>query len=78
MKEDAMKAIDDDGPFLCVAEVARLFKISRTAAYLAARLYIESGGAAGIPAVRVGRSVRFLAAGIERMAAGEVPTWHRR
>ena len=72
-----MKPITEDGPFLCVEEVAHLFKISRTAAYMAARRYIESGGSAGIPAVRVGRSVRFLAAGIERMATGEVSTWHR-
>jgi hypothetical protein len=50
--------------------VVRLFKISRTKAYKEAQLYIETAGKAGIPAVRIGRSIRFLSEPIERMAAG--------
>jgi len=55
-----MSAITDNGPFLCVEEVVHLFKISRTKAYKEAQLYIETAGKAGIPAVRIGRSIRFL------------------
>ena len=49
-----MSAITDHGPFLCVEEVVRLFKISRTKAYKEAQLYIETAGKAGIPALRIG------------------------
>ena len=48
-----MSSITDNGPFLCVEEVTRLFKISRTKAYKEPQLYIETTGKAGIPAVRV-------------------------
>ncbi len=68
-----MSAITDNGPFLCVEEVTRLFKISRTKAYKDAQLYIESAGKTGIPAVRIGRSIRFLSEPIQRMAVGRVP-----
>jgi hypothetical protein len=66
-----MSAITDHGPFRCVEEVVRLFKISRTKAYKEAQLYIETAGKAGIPAVRIGRSIRFLSEPIQRMAAAE-------
>ena len=69
-RENRMSAITATGPFLCVEEVVRLFKISRTKAYKEAQLYIETAGKAGIPAVRIGRSIRFLSEPIERMAAG--------
>ena len=65
-----MSAITDQGPFLCVKEVVRLFKISRTKANREAQLYIETAGKAGTPAVRIGRSIRFLSEPIARMAAG--------
>jgi hypothetical protein len=71
-EETRMGAITDNGPFLCVEEVVHLFKISRTKAYKEAQLYIETAGKAGIPAVRIGRSIRFLSEPIERMAAGRV------
>lgn len=71
-EENCMSAITDNGPFLCVEEVVRLFKISRTKAYKEAQLYIETAGKAGIPAVRIGRSIRFLSEPIERMAAGRI------
>ena len=71
-EENRMSAITDNGPFLCVEEVTSLFKISRTKAYKEAQLYIETAGKSGIPAVRIGRSIRFLSKPIERMAAGRV------
>ena len=71
-EENRMSAITDNGPFLCVEEVVHLFKISRTKAYKEAQHYIETAGKAGIPAVRIGRSIRFLSEPIERMAAGRI------
>ena len=47
-----MSSITDHGPFLCIEEAVRLFKISRTKAYKEAQQYIETAGKAGIPAVR--------------------------
>jgi len=72
-EENRMSAITDNGPFLRVEEVTSLFKISRTKAHKDAQLYIETGGKAGLPAVRIGRSIRFLSEPIQRMAAGRVP-----
>ena len=65
-----MSAITDNGPIHCAEEVVRLFKICRTKAYKEAQLYIETAGKDGIPAVRIGRSIRFLSEPIERMASG--------
>jgi hypothetical protein len=60
----------DDSPFLCADDVAAVFKISRSKAYREAHAYIASNGRVGIPAVRIGRSIRFLAEPIRRIAAG--------
>lgn len=65
-----MSAVTENGPLLCVEEVTRLFKISCTKAYKEAQLYIESASTAGIPAVRIGRSIRFLSEPIEAPTAG--------
>jgi excisionase family DNA binding protein len=40
---------------LNVEEAARLLGISRTVAFEQARRYVETGGAEGIPALRIGR-----------------------
>jgi excisionase family DNA binding protein len=58
------------GAFLTVAEAARRLHISRTAAYQLARQWLDSDGAGGIPAVRIGRSIRVPAAAFERWARG--------
>lgn len=60
----------DDLAFLCADDVAAVFQISRSKTYREAEAYIVSNGRAGIPAVRIGRSVRFLAGPIRRIAAG--------
>ena len=44
--------------FLRVAEAARVLRISKTAAYELANEWIATGGAAGMPAIRVGRMIR--------------------
>lgn len=59
--------LDDLPPFLRVDEVARLLRISRSAAYELANSWLASGGEAGIPAVRLGRSLRIPRAAVERL-----------
>jgi hypothetical protein len=44
---------------LKISEVISVMRISRTAAYEGARNFLRTDGAAGIPCVRVGRSIRF-------------------
>jgi excisionase family DNA binding protein len=60
--------VDQHGPFLRVEEAARLLRISRTSAYALARRWLDCGGADGLPAVRVGRSVRIPTGALERLA----------
>ena len=57
-------------PFLTVQEAARRLGISRTAAYMLARRWLESSGSEGIPAVRIGRSIRVPEAAFEQWARG--------
>ena len=45
-----------------------MLRISRTVAYALARRRIETDGREGLPAVRIGRSVRIPRAALERMA----------
>ena len=60
--------VDQHGPFLRVEDAAQLLRISRTSAYALARRWLDSGGADGLPAVRVGRSVRIPTVALERLA----------
>jgi hypothetical protein len=59
---------DQHGPFLRVEDAARLLRISRTSAYAQARQWFDTGGAAGLPAVRIGRSIRIPAIVLDRLA----------
>lgn len=43
---------------LTVEEAAQILRISRTFAYQQARLYIATGGVAGIPVVQIGSCLR--------------------
>ena len=54
--------------FLRVEEAARELQISRTAAYELARRWLVSGGREGLPAIRLGRSIRIPAAALDRLA----------
>lgn len=56
-------------PFLRIEEAAAILRISRSAAYDQANIYLATGGATGLPAIRVGRSLRVPRAAIEAMAA---------
>jgi len=51
-----------------------VLRISRNAAYLAARRYRQTAGEEGLPNVAIGGSYRVPAAVIERMTAMAVPS----
>jgi excisionase family DNA binding protein len=63
-----MTMLDDHGPFLRVEEAAQMLRISRTVAYALARRWLETDGRDGLPAVRIGRSIRIPRVALERMA----------
>lgn len=53
------RSLDGLPPVLTVEETARFLRIGRATAYEGVRMYLGSGGAAGIPAIRVGpRTIR--------------------
>ena len=63
------------GPdFLTVEEAARVLRIGRTAAYLAAKRYRETGGADGLPVVAIRGSLRVPRRLLEAMAGGPIDT----
>jgi excisionase family DNA binding protein len=59
--------VDQYGPFLRVEEAARLLRISRTSAYVLANQWLATG-TDGLPAVRIGRSIRIPTVVVERLA----------
>jgi excisionase family DNA binding protein len=63
--------VDQYGPFMRVKEVARVLKISRTSAFPLASQWIDSNGTDGLPAVRIGRSVRIPTAVLKQLARAE-------
>lgn len=60
-------SIADLPDFLTVEETAAVLRIGRTSAYAEIRRWETSGGEAGIPSVRFGRSVRVPKAVIVRL-----------
>ena len=57
-------------PFLTVQEAAVRLRISRTAAYMLARRWLDTAGQEGIPAVRIGRSIRVPASAFDEWMRG--------
>jgi excisionase family DNA binding protein len=57
-----------------VQEAARVLRIGRTSAYELVRRYLATGGAEGIPALRVGHLLRVPRHGLEHLLGGPV-TW---
>jgi hypothetical protein len=63
------------GPdFLTVEEAARVLRIGRTAAYLAAKRYRQTEGAEGLPVVAIRGSLRVPRRRLEAMAGGPIGT----
>src|SRR5680860_734029 len=54
--------------FLTIPEAAERLRISRNAAYLAARRYRQTSGSEGLPNIAIGGSYRVPTAALERMA----------
>ena len=62
--------------FLTIAEAGERLRISRNAAYEAARRYRKTGGADGLPNIRIGGTLRVPVAALERMVDIAVPSGH--
>jgi excisionase family DNA binding protein len=60
---------DDLPAFLRVEEVAGILRISRSAAYELVNAWLATDGETGLPAVRLGRSLRIPRAAVERLLA---------
>lgn len=52
---------------LTVDEAAAILRISRNAAYAAARQWRTTGGKAGLPCIEIGRSLRVPRADLDRL-----------
>lgn len=65
----------EDPTVLTVEEAAEMLRIGRSAAYEQARRFIASGGAEGLPAIRLGRCLRVPRQALVRLleAGGEGP-----
>jgi excisionase family DNA binding protein len=69
---DHTSAVEDLPNFLTVEEAAAILRIGRTAAYELARRYLATGGAEGLPVIRVGRQLRVPRAALEVWAGGPI------
>jgi excisionase family DNA binding protein len=58
-----------EAPLLRVREAAPLLGISISALYQLANAWLDTGGQAGMPAVRLGRRILIPRAAIDRLAA---------
>lgn len=52
---------------LTIDEAAAILRISRNAAYAAARQWRATGGEHGIPCIEIGRSLRVPRSGLDRL-----------
>ena len=71
-----MSTTETDAPaeVLTIDEAATILRISRNAAYAAAREWRATGGKTGIPCIEIGRTLRVPRAEFERLlgrSAGE-------
>ena len=64
-----MSTTETDAPaeVLTIDEAATILRISRNAAYAAARQWRATGGKAGIPCIEIGRTLRVPRAEFERL-----------
>ena len=59
-----------DDKVLTIAEAAAILRISRNAAYAAARQWRATGGKSGIPCVEIGRCLRVPRSGLDQLLSG--------
>lgn len=69
-----MSAIDlTTTEVLTIEEAAALLRISRNAAYAAARQWRATGGETGIPCIEIGRTLRVPRADLDRLLGHREP-----
>jgi Helix-turn-helix domain len=61
---------DTDPKVLTIEEAASLLRISRNAAYAAARQWRATGGGQGLPCIEIGRTLRVPRAGLDALLHG--------
>ncbi|MDE0805809.1 MAG: helix-turn-helix domain-containing protein [Acidimicrobiales bacterium] len=59
---------------LTVEEAAQILRIGRNSAYGLARRWIDTGGAEGLPAIRLGRCLRVPRSALEQLLGGPLDT----
>jgi hypothetical protein len=69
MKAQSANSVADRPAFLRIREAAAILRISRSAAYEQANIWLATGGRSGLPVVKLGRSLRVPWAAIERFLA---------
>lgn len=70
-----MSAIDlTTTEVLTVEEAAAILRISRNAAYAAARQWRATGGETGIPCIEIGRTLRVPRSGLDKLLGHESQT----
>ena len=75
MRADFGDPVDDRPPdFLTVEEAGAVLRFSRGKAYELAREFLATGGASGMPVIRLGRQLRVPRALFERWIGGPI-TW---
>ncbi|MEI2650922.1 MAG: helix-turn-helix domain-containing protein [Microthrixaceae bacterium] len=60
-------AATTDPEVLTIEEAAAILRISRNAAYVAARQWRTTGGTAGIPCIEIGRTLRVPRGALEQL-----------
>ena len=75
MRADFGVPVDDRPPdFLTVEEAGAVLRLSRGKAYELAREFLATGGASGMPVIRLGRQLRVPRALLEQWIGGPI-TW---
>ena len=75
MRADFSVPVDDRAPdFLTVEEAGEVLRFSRGKAYELAREFLSTGGASGMPVIRLGRQLRVPRAVLEHWIGGPM-TW---
>ncbi len=59
--------IDTSNEVLTIEEAAAILRISRNAAYAAARQWRATGGKAGLPCIEIGRTLRVPRTELDRL-----------